>query len=269
MHWLEKMFGTLKPIIGMCHLKALPDDPSYQMEKGINYIIDEAAHDIKILQNEGINGILISNEFSYPYRQKVSQITVATMARVIGELKKDIRVPFGVDCMYDPYATIDLSTATGANYYRITLEPMSISDLELGNTELGDIFRYASRNMNPNAKCIVNIEYTIRQYAASELLKKIIQAVMVQLNPSVICMSANSITNLYANKYVISKEGNNKLIIMCDGGCNEMNVEDIIIHTNGIIVGTALKENHELQNSISQHNVRDLINTAKNSKCMY
>lgn len=260
------MFGTSKPIIGMCHLKALPGDPSYQMEKGIDYIINEAAHDISILQDEGIDGILISNEFSYPYQQKVSQITVATIARVIGELRKDIRVPFGVDCMYDSHATIDLSIATGADFYRITLKPMSISDLELGNTALSDIFRCTSRNMSSSAKCIINTDHAIRQYSTPESLELILRAVKLQLSPSVICMSADSITNLYGSIHIISKDAGDELIIMCDGGCNERNVGEIIMRTNGIIVGKALKEDQELKNPVSQLNVRTFLHSARHGK---
>jgi uncharacterized protein len=43
---------------------------------------------------------MFSNEFSMPYLTKVHTVTVAAMARVIGELMKHaIRVPFGVNVL--------------------------------------------------------------------------------------------------------------------------------------------------------------------------
>lgn len=245
----------------MCHLRALPGDPSYDTHKGINYIVERAERDISVLQNEGINGILISNEFSYPYCQNISQITVATMARVIGELKHKIHVPFGVDCMYDPYATIDLAIATDANYYRLTLSSISATDLELGTTILGRVFRHSSIT---NAKRLINIEYAIENNMDESYFNRLMKAVIVQLNPDAVCISAKSVLSLLINEHHILSNVKNT-VIMCDGGCSEKNIADISEHTNGIIVGTALKENQEIQNPISAQNIRKLLCQVKPS----
>ena len=60
-------------------------------------VIENAARELQALQEGGVDGVLIANEFSLPYEKKVSYVTVAAMGRVVGELKKEIKVPFGVN----------------------------------------------------------------------------------------------------------------------------------------------------------------------------
>lgn len=42
------------------------------------------------------------------------------MARVIGELMDEIRIPFSVDCISDGLATIELAAAVSADFVRGT-----------------------------------------------------------------------------------------------------------------------------------------------------
>ena len=95
MSWLEEMFGVKKPVIAMCHLQPMPGDPNYDEKGGMRKVIDLAYQDLCALQNGGVDGIMFSNEFSMPYLTKVEPVTQACMARIIGELRSEIRVPYG------------------------------------------------------------------------------------------------------------------------------------------------------------------------------
>lgn len=61
---------------------------------------------------------MFSNEASLPYLTKVEPITYVTMARIIGEILAEIKVPHGVNVLWDPLATIDLAVATGSLFVR-------------------------------------------------------------------------------------------------------------------------------------------------------
>ena len=37
--WMKDLFGTDKPVIGMMHLMALPTDPKYDPEGGIQKVL--------------------------------------------------------------------------------------------------------------------------------------------------------------------------------------------------------------------------------------
>ena len=77
-------------------------------------VIENAARELQALQEGGVDGVLIA-KFSLPYEKKVSYVTVAAMGRVVGELKKEIKVPFGVNIVSNPLATIDLAAAVEAD----------------------------------------------------------------------------------------------------------------------------------------------------------
>ncbi len=91
--WMNELFGTNKPIIAMCHLKALPGDPSYDQSGGLEFVIDSARKDLIALQEGGVDAVMFSNEFSLPYLLKVEPITLAAMARVITALMDKIDIP--------------------------------------------------------------------------------------------------------------------------------------------------------------------------------
>src|SRR5215210_627812 len=128
MKWLDDVFGVRKPIIAMCHLHAMPGDPDYDAEKGLGWVVEQARTDLHALQDGGVDAVMFSNEYSLPYLLKVEPITHVTMARVIGELKREITVPYGVNVLWDPIASIELAVATGATFVREIFTGLYASD---------------------------------------------------------------------------------------------------------------------------------------------
>ena len=57
-------------------------------------VVEDARKDLHALQDGGVDGIIFSNEFSFPYQRNMDRNTVAAMAYVIGNLKSEIKVPF-------------------------------------------------------------------------------------------------------------------------------------------------------------------------------
>ncbi|MBQ1323036.1 MAG: SgcQ protein, partial [Erysipelotrichaceae bacterium] len=101
-NWLKELFHVEKPIIAMCHLLPLPGDPYYDEEKGLEAVIERAKKDVQALQDGGVDGIMFSNEYSLPYLTKMEPITLAAMAYVIGRVKEEVTIPYGVNCLWDP-----------------------------------------------------------------------------------------------------------------------------------------------------------------------
>ena len=100
--WIHDMFGADKPIIALLHLDALPGDPGFCGDMDV--VLDYAAHDLTALQDGGVDGILIANEFSLPYQPVADIAVISAMAYIIGKLKDRIRVPFGVNVVKNPIA---------------------------------------------------------------------------------------------------------------------------------------------------------------------
>lgn len=114
--WTQEMFGVEKPIIALLHLDALPGDPGYC--GSMDTVLEHARQDLVALQNGGVDGILFANEFSLPYQPVADVAVISAMAYIIGALRPLIRVPYGVNVVKNPIATIDLAAATGARFAR-------------------------------------------------------------------------------------------------------------------------------------------------------
>ena len=54
MSWLKEVIGTEKAIIAMCHMQAMPGDPGYDKQKGMNWVVDKAREDFLALDPEAV-----------------------------------------------------------------------------------------------------------------------------------------------------------------------------------------------------------------------
>ena len=128
---LHNLFGTGKPIIAMLHARALPGRPRHDAAAGMKPILDALARDLDALQAAGVDGLLFCNEADLPYRLQTGPETAAAMAALVGELNQEIHVPFGIDIVWDPVASLAVARATGACFVREVFTGTYESDLGL------------------------------------------------------------------------------------------------------------------------------------------
>jgi uncharacterized protein len=128
---LENLFGTAKPVIAMLHARALPGRPRHDPGQNLEPIRDALARDLGALQAAGVDGLLFCNEADLPYRLQTGPETAAAMAALVGELSTRIHVPFGIDIVWDPVASLAVARATGACFVREVFTGVYESDLGL------------------------------------------------------------------------------------------------------------------------------------------
>jgi uncharacterized protein len=125
----EKTFGTTKPIIAMAHLQALPGSPLYDRSAGIDGIIRAVMTDIEALQSGGVDAIMFGNEGDRPYVTRATPEALAAMAFIIARVRDALTVPFGVNYLWDPVASVALAHATGAAFVREVFTGVYDSDM--------------------------------------------------------------------------------------------------------------------------------------------
>src|SRR3984957_2206196 len=128
---LAQRFGTEKPVIAMLHFPGLPGRPRHNRELGRSHLVDVVGRDLETLQGAGVDGVLFCNENDIPYQLAVGPEIPAAMAAVIGELHPSIRVPFGVNVLWDARAGLAVARATGAVFIREVLTGVYESDMGL------------------------------------------------------------------------------------------------------------------------------------------
>src|SRR5579871_577032 len=136
---LQERFGTIKPVIAMAHFPGLPGRPWHDREAGRSRLTDVVGRDLEVLQDAGVDAVLFCNEADIPYQLEVGPEIPAAMAAVIGELRSSIRIPFGVNILWDARASLALARATGAAFIREVLTGVYESDMGLVAPSLGDL----------------------------------------------------------------------------------------------------------------------------------
>ena len=108
------VFQSGKTIVGMAHLPPLPGAPGYDPDGGIQRLVDWVSADLEALQSGGIDAVMFGNEADRPYVLHAPPEGLAAMTAVVTDVKPLLTVPFGVNYLWDPVASVALAVATGA-----------------------------------------------------------------------------------------------------------------------------------------------------------
>lgn len=262
--WLDTMFPVNKPVISMLHLQALPGDPGFDTAGGIRAVVDRAQRELDDLQEGGVDGVLISNEFSLPYLTTTEPITAITMARVIGELLPHLAVPYGVNVLWDGRASIDLAVATGARFVREIFTGVYASDFGLWNTNIGEVARHRSRIGGADVKLFFNIVPESAAYLAERDLASITASTVFATLPDALCVSgltAGAPTDLQMLSLVKGAAGD--VPVFVNTGVRANNVGDQLAIADGAIVGTYFKQDGVFENAVDKKRVVELMTAAR------
>ena len=107
--------------IGMVHLGPLPGSPGY--DGNLAGVLESAGRDAAILTETGFDAIMIENFGDSPFfADDVPKITVAAMARAVGELRSLTELPLGVNILRnDALAALAVAATCGASFIRVNV----------------------------------------------------------------------------------------------------------------------------------------------------
>ena len=264
MNWIKDLFNTHKPIIAMCHLEALPGDPDYDAVKGIEWIVERARNDMHALQAGGVDAIMFSNERSLPYLTKVDPITTVCMVRVITELKSELTIPYGVNVLWDPIASIDLAVATDAQFVREIFTGVYASDFGLWNTNVGQVVRHQYAIHGQNVRLFFNILPEASTYLAERDVVSIARSTIFNTRPDALCVSgltAGVGTDQGLLKLV--KEAVPTTPVFANTGVRLDTLDEILSIADGAITGTTFKRDGNTWNEVDLNRVREFMKQAR------
>lgn len=263
--WIEELFGVEKPVIGMCHMRAMPGDPQYATDKGLKWVYEQARIDMLALQEGGVDGILFSNEFSLPYLTKVETITAVCMAAIIGELKQEIKIPYGINVLWDPRTSIDVAMATGAQFVREIFTGVYASDFGLWNTNAGEVIRHQHAVGAGHVRLLFNIVPEAAVYLGGRQIADIARSTVFNNNPDALCVSgltAGAETSVQTLKLV--KETVPDTPVFANTGVRLDNVYEQLKVADGAVIGTAFKRDGRTWNPTEMSRVKALMDKVKN-----
>jgi uncharacterized protein len=263
---LHDLFGVSKPIIAMVHLRALPGRPQHDRAAGLQPIIDSAARDVRALQEAGVDGLLFCNEADLPYQLTVDHAVVAAMAAVIAELKREISLPFGVNLVWDPTASLAVSRATGASFIREVFTGVYESDLGLMRPDFGAIGAYRAdigaqsvalfANITPEFASSVG-HRTLEQRARSAIYLGV-DALLVS---GAITGEPTDLKQLCQVKAAVPGTA-----VLANTGVTAETVGEVLDRADGAIVGTALKTGGVTWNPVDPARAAQFMTAARRAR---
>ena len=111
---------SARAVFGMIHLAPLPGAPSFT---SLAEVIERAVRDARALASGGCDGSVIENFGDRPFtRGRVEAETVAAMSRVVAEIIRELKMPFGVNVLRnDALSALAVASATGAAFIRVNV----------------------------------------------------------------------------------------------------------------------------------------------------
>jgi membrane complex biogenesis BtpA family protein len=260
---LERRFGTPKPVIAMLHFPGLPGRPRHNRELGRSHLVDVVGRDLETLQGAGVDGVLFCNENDIPYQLVVGPEIPAAMAAVIGELRASVRVPFGVNILWDAKATLAVARATGATFIREVLTGVFESDLGLIAPSIGDLAGYRTAigaddvalfdNISPEFSSVLGTRTIGDRARSAEFLG--VDAILIS-GPAAGVPFAMS--DLNAAKAAVPD-----LPVFANTGVSADRLEEILAVADGVIVGTSLKVDGDTWSRVDPARAERLMDTAR------
>ena len=265
MLWINEMFQVQKPIIAMLHLDALPGDPAFHYRDSMETVVTHARQDLDALQEGGVDGILISNEFSLPYERNMSFVTPAAMARVIGELRSALRVPFGVDCISDGLATIELAAAVSADFVRGTFCGCYVGDGGLYNNDFSKLLRRKAALHLDELRMFYFLNPESDRNLDIRALPDIAKSLVFKAAPDALCISANA-AGEDVNAQLMSSVReviHSDTAIVCNTGCRADTIAAKLASADAAVVGTTFKKDGNFRERVDVQRVREFMEVVR------
>lgn len=110
-----------RAVIGMVHLQALPGAPGFR--GSLDEVTEAAITDANAIAAGGADALLIENFGDRPFRRSdVDDETVAALTFVTTEIRRNIRLPFGINVLRnDSHAALAIAAVTSALFIRVNI----------------------------------------------------------------------------------------------------------------------------------------------------
>jgi membrane complex biogenesis BtpA family protein len=260
---LKDIFGTVKPVIAMVHFPGLPGRPRHDREAGRARLLDVVGRDLEVLQDAGVDAVLFCNEADIPYQLTVGPEIPAAMAAVIGELRPSIRVPFGVNILWDARASLAVARATGASFIREVLTGVYESDIGVISPSLGDLASYREAIGASDVALFGNITPEFSSSLGTRTVAERARSASFLGLDAILISGPEAGVPFAMSDLRAAKEAVPQTPVLANTGVRADRLAEIFAVADGVIVGTSLKVDGITWNPVDPDRARNLVDTAR------
>ena len=255
---LSDLFAVDHPIIAGIPLLPLPGSPRY--EGKLDRIVEIALEDAGALEAGGVDGLCIENMGDVPFpKDQAPPETVASMGRVLGELRRHTSLPIGVNvlrnCARDALA---VAAAFGGDFIRVNvLSEAFVTDQGIVEGTAADLMR--TRRLTGAEQIAVFADVHVKhavpllprpiRESALDLVERAMADVLIVSGPRT--GRPPSAEDLAAVRGVAD--------VLIGSGLTPDNTEALLAAAGGAIVGTWFRQDGDLGNRVDDERVRALM----------
>lgn len=244
--------------VGMIHLGALISAPKY--EDNFDIILKNALHELCILEETGFNAAIVENFNDIPYSTEQSLETIIQYTRIFSILKENSKIKLGVNIQYtNTDVEMILATICGADFIRVE----NYVEKRIGS--FGELVPLASsilrkkKLLNSNVKIYADINpkhsFNAFQQDTKYSVKEAIDA-----NADYIIITGSETGKAPTLSDVeLVKEINNNTKVIIGSGVSIDNVNSFKGMVDGLIVGSSVKIDGDVNNLLDRDKCAELI----------
>ena len=256
------IFPKRKSIIGVI---ALPPLLGYPEFRDLDSVIQRALGDLNTLQQGGVDGVCLENDYDQPHQLTVGPEIVAAFTVIAKEVKRHANIPVGLQVLLNDWrASLSIAKVIGAEFVRLDF--------------FVDKVRIAAGVIEPKPQAVLAYRKQIQaenillltdvQVKYSELLEpgksisKSVRQAIANNSDAIIVSGKMTGESPSLRDLIDARKTAVEFPVLVGSGTTAQNVGELFRYADGAIVGTALK-NSMAYESIVAERVKQLMDAVK------
>lgn len=242
----------------MVHVGALPGTP--RNTNNMCEIIDSAVSDARILQNGGVDAIMIENMHDRPYlNRKVGAEIVAAMTAVAIAIKSYITLPVGIQILAGANKeALAVALAAGLDFIRAEGFVFGhLADEGMMNSDAAELLRYRKKIGAENIQVFTDIKkkHSSNAISADVSIGEMAKAAEFFLSNGIVITGNTTGERASTNDAECAKKST-RLPVIIGSGIDILNIQDYWEYADGYVVGSSLKKDGIWENEVDPERVK-------------
>jgi hypothetical protein len=261
---MRELFRSPKPVIGMLHLPALPGSPASEMT--LEQIRAWMFRDARALAEGGVDAMIVENIGDAPfYPRRVPPHTVAFLAVLAGELKREFALPLGVNVLRnDGLAAIAVAASSGADFVRINVfTGARVADQGILEGEAHEVMRYR-KLLGARVRVFADVAVKHSAPLGERPLADEVEDTLLRARADAIIVSGSGTgRQTPADVLRLAKQAAGDAPVFVGSGASADTAADLLRVADGLIVGSWLKEHGVLHAPVDVERVRSVVSACR------
>jgi membrane complex biogenesis BtpA family protein len=261
-------FDSDRPVLGMVHLDPLPGAPEFDGDRAA--VREAMVRDARRLEAGGVDGIVVENFGDAPFHaDDVPKHVVASMTALVEDLSREVDCPLGVNVLRnDAEAALSVAAAAGASFVRVNVHTGArLTDQGVVTGDAAETIRLRDR-LDTDVSVLADVSVKHSAPLADRPLSEEV-AELVERGHADGVVASGTATGRETDREHLERVAAARdrvdpdVPVFVGSGVTADTVASTLDVADGVVVGTALKEDGETTAPVDVDRVRALVDAAR------